>query len=287
MAMKNRQQTLRLRSFTPSGRRVILLFLLVGVLFFFTGRVEAQDEIDQEKLQQGAELYNQNCAVCHGPDGEGRVGVTLAKDWPSIRPDLEVENTIINGVPGSPMPAWSQENGGPLDDEQIDAIVYYILSWQSGGIELVEPLSAPTSRPPMTPIPGLEGDPNQGAILYDNNCAVCHGPNGEGRIGVTLAKVWPSIRPDLSIKTTISNGVSGSVMPAWSQANGGPLTEEEITDVVVFLLTLSEEAGGVTGTTSTPESTVISPGAEWIGLVLGLVLFGVFIAVMVFVQRKK
>jgi mono/diheme cytochrome c family protein len=178
MAMKNRQQTLRRSAFMVSGWKIFALLLLAVVLFFLPGRVKAQDEIDQEKLQQGAELYSQNCAVCHGPNGEGRVGVTLSKDWPSIRPDLTIKNTIMNGVPGSPMPAWSQENGGPLADEQIDAIVYYIMSWQSSGLELVEPFPTPTPRLPMTPIPGLEGDPNQGGILYDQNCAVCHGSQG-------------------------------------------------------------------------------------------------------------
>ncbi|NOZ26908.1 MAG: c-type cytochrome [Chloroflexi bacterium] len=42
----------------------------------------------QAELELGARLYAENCAVCHGPNGEGRVGATLAKNWPSIRADL-------------------------------------------------------------------------------------------------------------------------------------------------------------------------------------------------------
>jgi len=66
--------------------------------------------------------------MCHGANGEGRIGATLSKDWPSIRPELTVRAIIEAGVPGTVMPAWSQKNGGKLDYWQIDALVYYILS---------------------------------------------------------------------------------------------------------------------------------------------------------------
>jgi mono/diheme cytochrome c family protein len=160
----------------------------------------------------------------------------LSKDWPSIRPDLRVKSVVEEGIPGSPMPAWSQKNGGPLTDADIEALMFYILSWQTGGIPALSPTPTFTPRPPITPVPNVEGDPNRGAVLYTENCAVCHGANGEGRIGATLVKVWPAIRPDLSIRTTIERGVPGSPMPGWSQANGGPLTGEEIDDIVAFII---------------------------------------------------
>lgn len=37
------------------------------------------------------------------------------------------------------MPAWSQKNGGPFDEEQIGALVSYILTWESGGPILIPP----------------------------------------------------------------------------------------------------------------------------------------------------
>ena len=69
------------------------------------------------------------------------------------------------------------------------------------------------------------GDVSRGQQLYIKNCAVCHGDRAEGRIGATLAKDFPGIRVDSLLKQTISNGVKGSVMPAWSKANGGPFTD--------------------------------------------------------------
>jgi mono/diheme cytochrome c family protein len=146
------------------------------------------------------------------------------------------------------MPAWGMENGGPLTDEEIDALVLYILSWETGGLELMTPMPSPTVRMPITPVPQIQGDPNNGAVLYDQNCAMCHGANGVGRVGATLSIDWPSIRPDLAVGNTIRNRVEGSVMPAWSVENGGPLVEEQINDVVAYILTLSE-AGGTQATT--------------------------------------
>jgi mono/diheme cytochrome c family protein len=216
-------------------------------------------EDNQKQIEEGARLFAENCAVCHGPDGKGRIGATLAKDWPSIRPDLRIKETIQRGVSGSPMPSWGEEYGGPLSDEQVDALVAYILSWETGGPRSVFPTLTPVPREALTPPPNVSGNPNNGAVLYDQNCAVCHGPDGKGRIGATLAKDWPSIRPDLEIKTTISRGVAGSPMPAWSQDNGGPLTERQIDDLVSFVLTWSTPDNPATITPTAP--AVPAPGA--------------------------
>jgi mono/diheme cytochrome c family protein len=264
----------------------LALLSVLALLIFWQARTLAQGPT-QEQLEMGARLYAENCAVCHGPNGEGRVGVTLAKDWPSIRPDLLVKSVIEAGVPGSPMPAWSQKNGGPLSDAEIDALMLYILSWETGGVPSLSPTPTFTPRPPITPVPEVEGDPNQGAVLYAENCAVCHGANGEGRVGAELDKVWPSIRPDLRIKTVIENGVSGSPMPAWSQKNGGPLTEQDINDVVAFVLSWQDQAapsGEVP--TPTPAPSVLSGPLGILVLVAGLLVL-VLVGVIGALARKR
>lgn len=257
----------------------ILIFVIAISLLWFS--ITWAQEQDDPQYQLGAQVYADNCALCHGADGEGRVGAVLAHDWPSIRPDLLTRESIAEGVEGSVMPAWSQENGGPLSDEEIDAVIYFILSWQTGGAPQITPGNTPTPRAAVSPVPGIVGDPNLGGVLYDENCAVCHGVNGEGRVGATLAKDWPSIRPDLVVRSAISKGVEGSVMPAWSQENGGPLSDSNLDDLVAFLMTWSMEDGE----TVEPETEVENlPLSGWSGVWFTLILFVLIVAVILLVQ---
>ena len=82
----------------PRARRIWLVLLTTLIIIvFWRVPVLAQDP-PTEQLELGAQLYAENCAVCHGPNGEGRVGAELSKDWPSIRPDLRVKMVIEQGV---------------------------------------------------------------------------------------------------------------------------------------------------------------------------------------------
>ncbi len=270
---------------SPTGPRPFwrVLPAVLGLLLLWASAVWAQGPTNDQlkQIELGARLYAENCAVCHGPRGEGRFGATLAKNWPSIRPELRIKETIEKGVPGSPMPAWSQKHGGPLTDEEIEALVLYILSWETGGLPPLSPTPTFTPRPPITPVPNVEGDPNRGAILYAQNCAVCHGPNGEGRIGATLARAWPSIRPDLRVKETIVRGVPGSPMPAWSQENGGPLSNEDINDIVAFILSWS-------ATAPTPLQPSMGRPTVNVGLIVGaIVVILLIISGGVWYSRKQ
>ncbi len=243
---------------------------------------------DPGQVEEGARLYADNCAVCHGEDGQGRVGATLAKDWPSIRPDLRIKTTIENGITGSPMVAWSQAKGGPLSEEQIDALVAFILTWQTGGPQVIPP--SPTFAPQQTyaPIPNVEGDPNNGAALFSQNCAVCHGASGEGRIGATLSKNFPSVRPDLRIETTIANGIAGSPMPAWSQAQGGPLSSDEINDLTAFILSLPGTSQVTEVAPATPPPAQSNPWLTgWGGLILAVVVFLLIIGIAIWLQSRR
>jgi mono/diheme cytochrome c family protein len=268
--------------------RKIQLFLLVALLTVFAAFAIPKLALGQDGADDinalGAQVYAENCAVCHGLEGEGRVGATLSKDFPSIRPDLATRATIAEGVPGTAMPGWSQENGGPLTEEEIDAVVDFILSWQTGGVPEYPELPTITPHPAISPIPEVDGDPFQGAFLYDFNCKACHGPEGRGRIGASLNKNWGSIRPDLAMRTTIVNGVPGTAMPAWSKDGGGPLTEGEIDDIVAYLLSLPAPEEPVS---PTPDSAPTSRLLGWGGVFLTLVIFILIILGILGLQRRK
>jgi mono/diheme cytochrome c family protein len=270
-----------------SRLRILGLALLAAVIGLAGWRLSGLAQTgDPAQIELGARLFAENCAVCHGENGQGRVGATLAKDWPAIRPDLRVGSTIANGIPGSFMPAWSEETGGPLANDEIEALTAFILNWGPSGPATI--VQAPTyePRPAMTPLPDVEGDPNQGAVLFDENCAVCHGPDGQGRVGANLARPWSAIRPDLRIKDTITNGISGSFMPPWSQANGGPLTEAQINDLTAFLLVLPAVDTGLQ-----PVETPAAPAnpffSGWGGVLVLIVAFVLVILLVLGVQSRR
>jgi len=118
----------------------VVLMLIVGVLLVLvylltndTSRANSDDRIREEQIARGQQLFAANCAVCHGNHGQGGVGLKL--DIATNRPTSEAQatqrteyltRTLTNGRPGTFMPAWAIANGGPLNDEQIGALVAMI-----------------------------------------------------------------------------------------------------------------------------------------------------------------
>lgn len=271
----------------PAIKRTIGLFLLLSLLLFGAGAWAASAQSSSEdQLQLGAQLFAEYCAACHGPDGQGRVGATLAKDWPSVRPDLTVKNIIISGIPGSAMPAWSNTNGGPLDSAQIEALTAYILSWQTGGAANIIIVPTPTPLPPVTPVPNVTGDTVNGAALFQVNCIMCHGEGGQGKIGRTLAKQWAGVRPDLTIQNTIRRGIANTSMPAWGQAFGGPLNDQEINDLTAYILAMPKVTQ-IQAPTEPPQPTEGSWLSGWGGILVFVVLLAVLLTFGVLIQRRK
>jgi mono/diheme cytochrome c family protein len=75
-----------------------------------------------------------------------------------------------------------------------------------------------------------------GQKLFTKSCSPCHGSDGEGDVGPSLNdKQFLSTTPDDTIFSIISSGVPGTEMPAWNQSHGGPLTDEDVTQLVAFV----------------------------------------------------
>ena len=85
-----------------------------------------------------------------------------------------------------------------------------------------------------------------GEQLYGRMCAVCHGEHGEGYKADRAPRLaQPEFQRSVSdahLREAIKNGRTGTTMSAWSKERGGPLSAEEIEDVVAFLRTWRKDA---------------------------------------------
>jgi len=142
------------RSGSVIGLALVLAFpIYLGVER--TRRDEALVSRQQAMSALGGELWAQNCASCHGINGEGVDAPALnSQQFFEGTDPRQIHHLTASGVPGTEMPAWWVWMGGSLTDEQISAIVAYVLSWQE---------SAPDRPDWQTPGGAhMEGEPTDG-----------------------------------------------------------------------------------------------------------------------------
>lgn len=265
------RETNRLARAMHGGRLALVVLLAVMAA---TAVAHAQEG----DITRGSQIFDANCAVCHGSEGQGRVGINLSKDFPSIDPQAFAQAAIEQGVANTVMPPWSQKYGGPLTDQEIADVVAFVASL-SGGRSPMAPTATPLPVTPVPTVPGATGDPTHGQVLFIQNCAMCHGERGQGLRGANLSKVFASIDPQQFVRATVAEGIANSAMPAWSQANGGPLTESEIDDISAYILTFAPKAPEATAQ-PTPTPTARS-GATSALLILGVLALAAVVIVLV------
>ena len=176
----------------------------------------------------GAALYDAYCGMCHGPSGEGyqsdQANALSNPNFLAAASDDFLRAAIIHGRPGTPMPAWGIDYGGPLVDAHVDDLVALMRSWQVGE-------SAELSEEP------IEGDAVAGQAVYKSACHSCHGAQGEGGTYMTLSNPWfLETASDAFLRHAIHDGRPGTPMPAF----GEMLTETELDDLVALIRSWAE-----------------------------------------------
>ena len=203
---------------------LIRLVLCCGLLCAAAGTAAFEaPPLSAEEAAAAAADYQQYCALCHGDDRQG-----YANDYaPSLRsqslmrsgfPEL-ILFTIAYGRRGTPMGGYFEEIGGPMDNLEM----YRLTRWlkEQAGVESID-----------LPADPVTGDVERGRLLFAEECAVCHGENGEGEMGPAVGN--PALlaqASDAFLRYAIEQGRDGTDMPAF----GGILPKEDIDAVTAFL----------------------------------------------------
>lgn len=183
------------------------------------GQLPAGDvdvEIDADLYVRGGEVFQANCAACHGTRGEGGPGPGVLDGPPVNEIDLAyLDLTVRTGR----MPITAPSVGvrtEMLDDEDREALV----AWAAQRFEL------PGAIPQVSP-----GDASRGQEIYVRNCAACHGAAADGGISGADVRVPPLIGLD-GIAIASATRVGPFEMPAFDPA---VLDDTAIDDIVAYL----------------------------------------------------
>lgn len=115
----------------------IVVFLLLAVAFPLYRAVDSsrRDEALASRqaalVTMGDRIWSMNCATCHGTSGQGVDSPALnSQEFLTTVSDTQIHHITAAGIAGTEMPAWWNELGGSLTDEQIAAVVAFIRSWE-------------------------------------------------------------------------------------------------------------------------------------------------------------
>ncbi len=123
---------------------LLMVFAVGTLLYFLWDSVRAEDAEERQleaNAERGGKLYSINCRACHGLTGKGPLENPSLPGFllndPNNRPtdvgkltalQQRFRDTIRCGRVGTLMPPWSQEQGGALNDFQIEQLVLLITS---------------------------------------------------------------------------------------------------------------------------------------------------------------
>ena len=254
-----------------------ILVALTGVLLIIYGLNEeermarfAESQLAQD-IEVGAALFESNCSGCHGLKGEGIPGLCPPLNdrhfftdrldevgWSGSLEDYIVA-TVTSGRltstrpdqyagQGRPaMPAWSEDLGGPLRQDQIRSIAKYVVNWEATALEQEELVELPT--PTVSP-EDLEDPVARGELIFLNSgCVGCHTIEGlsTGTVGPNLTNIGTVAQTRVEGQTAeeyiresilqpndfVVEGFPPNVM---LQTFGESLSQQELDDLVAFLL---------------------------------------------------
>lgn len=172
--------------------------------------------------------YHFLCSRCHGEFGEGNTGpAILTEDFQNLAGERYLYETISSGRSHTAMFGWSRDvqGAGKLDIQGVSDIIAYMRENARSRRNYIYPGSNP-------------GNAGAGRYLFAENCAECHGKNGEGPKAPALNnQEFLNAVSNGYLMATISIGRDGTKMPSWGHGSHEykALTSTQRKDLVAWI----------------------------------------------------
>ncbi|SMC83132.1 cytochrome-c oxidase, cbb3-type subunit III [Primorskyibacter flagellatus] len=186
--------------------------------------LQSDDALMALAMPAASRLFADNCAACHGTNGEGGPGFPALTDnaWLWSGDPEEIALTLHHGINTedpdtryAEMPAFDW-----MDRSERASLAQFVADLPDGSVDFESPAG----------------------ILFTENCSSCHGEAGEGGLEIgapSLTDTSVIYGQDVdTVMATLKQGRMG-VMPAWS----GRLSDAEINLLTVYVARLGDDAG--------------------------------------------
>jgi len=209
-------------------------------------------QLTAKQAEVASANYQKYCSLCHGENREGYKN----DHAPSLRSKTLFESGVPHAIlrpisygQGTAMGGYLDEVGGPMSLDEVWDLTYWLF-WESGAerVKLSED--------------AVIGDAVRGEAVYQENCASCHGANGEGVNAPALGNQSAlAHNKDEFIRYTIEKGRDGTPMLAYSDT----LSEADIDNVTAFI---RSKASGwqaekpVLNDLPTPDQYILNPDSS-------------------------
>ncbi len=209
-------------------------------------------------------LYQTNCAACHG--AKGQLGPAPPLNDPlflALVSEKEIQNILVKGRPGTAMASFAANKDltqgsvakAPVIASSPTALTPQQIEILARGIKKEWPAEKETSGLPPYRSPGAKVSASEekaaaqrGKTVFQQACAVCHGPDGKEPKLVINDPNFLALISDQALRRIIITGRPDLGMPNYrAKADRGadfkPLTSQQIDDLLAYLVSWRQGSG--------------------------------------------
>lgn len=248
--------------FAPALLLLLALLVTGGAYSLVMGGAQAEKGSSEQVIEEGKNLFDANCASCHGP---GAAGTDIAPSLSGVGAASVHFQMATGRMPMADNSPQAEVKPAQFETDQINAVAAYVATLGPG-----------PAIPSADAVDPAKGDPAAGMELFRTNCAMCHNAVGAGG-ALSEGKVAPTLMNSTPTEIYEAMLTGPQSMPVFNEAN---ITPEGKRDIIAYLDHMQND-------TSVGGANLGSIGPVAEGLWVWVLGIGGLIAVSVWIGAKK